>query len=230
MMATATMRMTEPAQPTVDLPTGFGAREGILGNDHVGWMRPTAKDTPISEIRKRFAEDGYVFVKNLLPRKDVLKVRKAYVSPLQAFTTHSYSCSYFSSFESTGILKPGTSHEDGIFNSAKDPVEHGGLGAGTPFTEEEMESMLSSHSHEDYLHFLEHPDLRNMVRDIMEWDKEVLLTRTMLRHNLPGGLGTGIHYDKLFLRYGGAYCLTAWVPVGMSSVNIPPGSFTWSLI
>ena len=74
--------------------------------------------------------------------------------------------------------------------------------------------MIQSHVQPDYLRFLEHPDLRQRVRDLMGWDKEILLQRTMLRHNCPGGLSTGIHYDKLFLRDGGSYFLTAWVPIG----------------
>lgn len=40
----------------------------------------------------------------------------------------------------------------------------------------------------------------------------------MLRHNVPFGMGTGIHYDKLFLRGGDGYCLTAWVPIGESKI------------
>ena len=34
------------------------------------------------------------------------------------------------------------------------------------------------------------------------------------RHNVPNGLSTGIHYDKIFLRAGDAEFLTAWVPIG----------------
>ena len=48
----------------------------------------------------------------------------------------------------------------------------------------------------------------------MRWNKEVLVDRAMLRHNCPGSLSTGIHYDKYFLRGGDAEFLTAWVPIG----------------
>lgn len=64
------------------------------------------------------------------------------------------------------------------------------------------------------MRFLDSPDLRQTVRNIMGWEKELLLKRTMLRHNAPGGVSTGIHYDKLFMRDGDAYFLTAWVPIG----------------
>lgn len=36
----------------------------------------------------------------------------------------------------------------------------------------------------------------------------------MLRHNCPGCLSTGVHYDNYFLRGGKADLLTAWVPIG----------------
>lgn len=45
------------------------------------WLKPTRKDTPFHEMRKRLREDGYVFVKGLLPREQVIDVRKECVSP-----------------------------------------------------------------------------------------------------------------------------------------------------
>lgn len=77
-----------------------------------------------------------------------------------------------------------------------------------------MQALVKAHTQPVYLKFLEHPELRRFVRDIMEWEKEVLLQRTMIRHNVPGSLSTGIHYDKLFLRKGSADFLTAWIPIG----------------
>ena len=48
----------------------------------------------------------------------------------------------------------------------------------------------------------------------MSWSKKVLVERALLRHNCPGSLSTGIHYDQLFLRGGGAGFLTAWILIG----------------
>lgn len=123
--------------------------------------------------------------------------------------------SYFEHYRDTGILKPDTSPVDGIYNATDDPSHHAGIGAGLlPPAEQEVQRLIESHILPDYLRFLEHPALRQMVRDLMGWQKEVLLRRTILRHNIPNGLSTGVHYDKLFLRDGGAYFLTAWVPIG----------------
>ena len=64
---------------------------GYLHADSVVWMKETPIDTPLDEIRRRFNEDGYVFVKNVMPREDVLDMRQA----------------YFEHLAPTGILKPG---------------------------------------------------------------------------------------------------------------------------
>lgn len=48
----------------------------------------------------------------------------------------------------------------------------------------------------------------------MSWKQEILVERAMLRHNCPGSLSTGIHYDQYFLRGGSSEFLTAWVPIG----------------
>ena len=123
---------------------------------------------------------------------------------------------YFSRYEATGILQHGSDPEAGIFNPDQLASQHGGIGAGElPPTDLQVQTMIESHRRPTYLEFLDHPELRQFVRQITGWDKEVMLKRTMLRHNVPGGLSTAVHYDKLFLRGGGAYFLTAWVPIGI---------------
>ncbi|KAF2720601.1 hypothetical protein K431DRAFT_90250 [Polychaeton citri CBS 116435] len=170
-----------------------------LEEDTVGWMVETPIDTPLQEMRRRFETDGYVFVKNVMPRGDVYNMREAYFSHLQH----------------TGILKPGSSPRDGIFDSTQDPVAHNGVGGrDLPEAATRVEALTSAHAHPLYLAFLEHPKLRQFVREFMGWKKDVLVKRTLLRHNVPHGLSTGIHYDRIFLRAGEAEFLTAWVPIG----------------
>ncbi|OCL12092.1 hypothetical protein AOQ84DRAFT_285928 [Glonium stellatum] len=170
----------------------------------VGWMRPTPANTPLEEIRKRFEKDGYVFMKGVIPREDVLDMREH----------------YFSHMAETGILKPGTSPREGIFNPENDPIAHSGVG-GTDLPEDQkkVEKLTSAHTTQIYLAFLEHPQLRGFIREFMGWKKDVMVQRTMLRHNVPNGLSTGIHYDRIFLRAGEAEFLTAWVPIGDCSAT-----------
>ncbi len=202
-MAAVTRAAPVPAHELVyephQLPKLRSNYGGHLEADSVGWMKETPIETPLDEMRKRFSKDGYVFIKNVLPREDVLNMREA----------------YFKHLESTGILKPGTSPRDGIFNDGDDPIMHAGVG-GTDLPEamDRVNKLEQAHHMPLYLAFLEHPKLRTFVKDFMGWSKDVLITRTMLRHNVPNGLSTGIHYDRIFLRAGEAEFLTAWVPIG----------------
>ena len=42
----------------------------------IGRMRPTPLCTTVDEIRHRFETDGYVWMKNVIPREDVLDMRQ----------------------------------------------------------------------------------------------------------------------------------------------------------
>jgi phytanoyl-CoA hydroxylase len=70
MGVTATSTQTQGELPIV------GSNQGKIKRQYIRWLRPTAKDTPMAEMRERLQLDGYLLVKNLLPREDVLKVRK----------------------------------------------------------------------------------------------------------------------------------------------------------
>lgn len=82
----------------------------------------------------------------------------------------------------TGILKPGTSPRDGIFNADADPIAHNGVG-GTDLPEDirKVNKLTEAHTLPVYQAFLEHPNLRGFVREFMGWEKDVLLMRTLLR-------------------------------------------------
>ena len=56
-------------------PISVGSNEGKIPQHDLEWLKETPTDTPLAEMQRRLREDGYVFVKNLIPREDVLKVR-----------------------------------------------------------------------------------------------------------------------------------------------------------
>ena len=125
--------------------------------------------------------------------------------------------SYFTHFQHTGILRPDTNPRDGIFDPGNNPLDHQGIG-GTP--EQETNDLLNiAHVDPKYRQFLKHPALRSFIRNFMGWKQEVITERAMLRHNCPGGVSTGVHYDQYFLRAGQAEFLTAWVPMGDCAPN-----------
>ena len=49
--------------------------------DATGWMRSTSLDTPMDEMRERYDRDGYIWVKNLIPREEVYNIREQYARP-----------------------------------------------------------------------------------------------------------------------------------------------------
>ncbi|GAB1742741.1 hypothetical protein NU219Hw_g8453t1 [Hortaea werneckii] len=207
-MAAITQNAPAPAHELVyepeSLPKLRSNYGDYLNQDSVGRMREVSVDTPMEEMRRRFEEDGYLFVRNVMPRDDVLDVRQA----------------YFEHLAPTGILKPGTSPRDGIFDSTQDPVVHNGVGGrDLPEDRDRVDRLVTAHTHPMYNFLLEHPKLRGFVREFMGWDKDVLVKRTLLRHNVPHGFSTGIHYDRIFLRQGEAEFLTAWVPIGDCSAE-----------
>ena len=51
----------------------------FIAQKSLGWMRPTSSDTSLDEMRRRFEHDGYLLVKGLIPRDDVLDMREQYV-------------------------------------------------------------------------------------------------------------------------------------------------------
>lgn len=176
----------------------------------VGWMRETNIDTPLDEMRRRFDDDGYIFVKGLMPREDVLDMREAYFKHLQP----------------TGILKPGSSPRDGIFDVAADPIAHNGVGGSDlPEDADRVDKLESAHSLPIYLAFLKHPKLRTFVREFMGWEKEVLIKRTLLRQ-----VSLSIRIDCICcsLNIQGTMCPMACPPVFImtksSSVRVRPSS------
>jgi phytanoyl-CoA hydroxylase len=186
--------------------------DGPLELDQVGSLKITTLDTPMEEIRRRYSEDGYVFLKQLLLREDVLKAREQ----------------YFQLLEPSGVLKLSTSPVQGIFNEAKDPLDYPGIGAGGqdsngrpigPHPEiagKFVDLALQAHGEDWYKEsFCKHPALLHFVKEFTGWkDNTLAIKRTLLRNNTPGNKAIGVHYDQIFLRHGDDSALTAWVPMG----------------
>lgn len=80
-------------------PLKLRSSGGIIEPHFLGKLRPTHLDTSMEEIRKRYEDDGYVWLKGLLPPSDVWDARKE----------------YFRFLGPTGLIKEGTDPKDGIY-------------------------------------------------------------------------------------------------------------------
>ncbi|ORY18054.1 hypothetical protein BCR34DRAFT_621678 [Clohesyomyces aquaticus] len=174
--------------------------DGLLRHDQIGSLKQSSPDMPIDELRRRYNEDGYLFLKALLPREDVLRARAA----------------YFTMLEPSGVLKPGTTTVEGIFDPAKDKEDFPGIGAGAAggngkpggaTAERFVDLALESHYTEWYKEaFCKHPGLKEMVARLTGW-------------------AIGVHHDQIFLRHGEPTSLTAWCSMG--DIGLTGGGFIY---
>lgn len=58
------------------LPDGLGQNGGRVSLSHLNRLRPSSASLPLDELRQRLQQDGYLFVKGLIPRNDVLDARE----------------------------------------------------------------------------------------------------------------------------------------------------------
>jgi phytanoyl-CoA hydroxylase len=64
----------EPISPPVPQ---IRSNEGdYIEEKSLGWMRPSSADETLEEMWRRFEDDGYLLIKGLLPREDVLDMRE----------------------------------------------------------------------------------------------------------------------------------------------------------
>ncbi|KAJ9204130.1 hypothetical protein DTO021D3_3910 [Paecilomyces variotii] len=189
--------------------------DGPLQPEDIAYLRPSDPNTmPIDELRNRYNEDGYLFLKQLLPREDVLRARER----------------YFNLVAPTGVLEEGTRPVEGIFNSKRSIDDFPGIGAGAvggngrpggDSAKQFVDLALEAHYKDWYAEELcRHPALENFVAEFTGWGKNTLpVRRTLLRNNIPTSKPIGVHYDQIFLRYGEPTAVTAWVPIGDVKVN-----------
>lgn len=183
--------------------------DGQLQPRQLGRLRPSDPALPIEELRARLEEDNYLFLKGLLPRDHALKAREA----------------YFSFLSPSGVLAPGTTPVEGIYDRSKDVSGFPGIGAGAagknakPGGEKAalfVDLALKAHTEDWYAEdFSKHPALIGFISKLTGWgDNTLQFRRSLLRNNIPGTKAIGVHYDQIFLRYGEDTNLTAWCPMG----------------
>ncbi|TVY55678.1 hypothetical protein LCER1_G004690 [Lachnellula cervina] len=201
--------------PYLETQVPLFVNDGQLKPQNIEYLKPTTPDTPIEEIRRRYNEDGYVYMKGVLPREDILKVREE----------------YFRLLSPSGVLKPGTAPVDGIFNPTGDSLDYPAFGAGHyagpnqgPGAERSakyLELGLQAHREAWFKEMLcHHPALLGFADRLTGWGEDtVVLQRALLRNNTPGNKAIGVHYDQIFLRHGEDSVLTAWIPIGDTKAN-----------
>lgn len=192
----------------------LAVNDGDLEPFEIAPLKPSDPfNLPLKELRRRYREDGYLFLKGIIPRQDVLRAR----------------AEYFEYLAPSGVLKPGTEPVEGIFDDKKDIKLFPGIGAGesggntTPAKEttEFMRRALDAHGQDWYAEkFCKHPALIEFIKQFTGWSSNTHpLRRTLLRNNIPNTKPIGVHYDQIFLRHGEPTSVAVWVPIGDISLH-----------
>ncbi|KAK7432450.1 hypothetical protein QQZ08_001015 [Neonectria magnoliae] len=159
----------------------------------------------MEEIRRRYVQDGVVWVKGLLNPDTVNKCRKEYFTMVN---------------EGTGILKPSTDPVDGIFSGGdwRQFLLPGAVRVAAGLKDEGpfVDNAIKSHVAPFYQDFKKYASqqLEPFVGKLCEFEDPWCLPRSLLRCSVPGGETTPVHYDQIFLRAGPPTSITAWVPIG----------------
>lgn len=196
-----------------DIPQLF-VNDGPLGTENVTQLLPSSCEEPFEVLLNRLHQHGYLFVKKLLPREDVLQIREK----------------YFEYLSPSGVLKPGSLPVDGLFDNSQDPAAFPGIGAGSTGEngrpggdKAQLFVDLAIQAHRELWYsetFCRHPTLAKFVAQLTGWgERSMLFRRSLLRNNIPGTKAIGVHYDQIFLRWGDLSNLTAWCPLGDISID-----------
>jgi ectoine hydroxylase-related dioxygenase (phytanoyl-CoA dioxygenase family) len=151
----------------------------------LGWLEPSDPAEPLVALKTRYEEDGYLWLKGLLPRAEVLGFRRY----------------FFEQFSSTGLLAPGSDPGEGIANPEPEAGDN----------RKRLMEVVRSAAYES---FCLKPQLWGFL-DLLLDGMSYLHKRKMIRYTRPGDpSSTGAHYDLVYLRGGTSRLVTAWIPIG----------------
>ncbi len=157
--------------------------------DRLGQLRPSDPHDSWEVLRQRFHDDGYLWLKGVLPRRAVLDFRRE----------------VFGALRDTGLLREGSDVTEGIFSGRKDQAE----------AQQKLRDIVRWASYEAFC--LSEPVVR--FYESFLGGPVYLHKRKILRFTVPGDPScTGAHYDLTYLRGGTDKVCTSWIPIGDTPV------------
>lgn len=154
--------------------------------NRIGRLQPNHPNEPIESLRNSLKTQGYLWLKGILPRDEVLALRAR----------------YFERMAETGIVDARSSHQDGLYSGKRDTS-----GRGTHLLMEFVRTAA-------FEAFCFHPIIWQFYEKLMSGDV-YLHKRKIVRHTYPGDeKTTDAHYDLIYLRGGTDSVLSSWIPLG----------------
>jgi ectoine hydroxylase-related dioxygenase (phytanoyl-CoA dioxygenase family) len=156
----------------------------------LGYLVPSDPTRAYAELREQYRAQGYIWLKGLLDRQEVLTFRRR----------------YFAALTEAGLplLVPGTDPVEGIYDARAAPVDPG------LYHKVLMEIVRWA----EYEAFCLMTPIRRFYEIFLE-GAPYLHKRKIIRHGRPGDRHcTGAHYDLIYLRGGTDRICTSWIPIG----------------
>ncbi|MER8901595.1 phytanoyl-CoA dioxygenase family protein [Mesorhizobium sp. M0772] len=179
--------------PVASIDLNANGKTLSMAPNRLGRLVPTDAGVGIDAIRGLLAEQGYVWLKGMLPRRDVIGFR-GWV---------------FSYLADTGLLQPGS-----------DPALGLAAAAGTfdrQFADRRLMALVRSTAYEG---FCAQPLMARLM-DAFVGGLSYLHKRKIMRFTQPGTtVATPAHYDLVYLRGGTSRIVTAWIPIGDVPVDM----------
>ncbi|HEX6970740.1 MAG TPA: phytanoyl-CoA dioxygenase family protein [Limnochordia bacterium] len=170
----------------LDGPLISNGHELSLAPDRFGWLTPSDPATPIAVLRERYREQGYLWLKGILDRDEVLAFRRR----------------FFAAMNEAGLLMPGT-----------DPVD-GRYAGGGEDKELARKLLVEIVRWAVYEAFCMAKPILHFYEAFFE-GAPYLHKRKLIRYTKPGDPHcTGAHYDLTYLRGGTDRLCTSWIPIG----------------
>jgi ectoine hydroxylase-related dioxygenase (phytanoyl-CoA dioxygenase family) len=154
--------------------------------DRLGWLTPTAADTPPTTLRDRYHDHGYLWLKGFLDPQEVTSFR-AYV---------------FRHMCDVGLLAPGSEPALGLSSGQAHLKDH---------ADRKLMALVRSAAYEA---FCVQPRLWTFMDEVLE-GLSYLHKRKIMRYTRPHtATVTPAHYDLIYLRGGSSRVVTVWIPIG----------------
>jgi ectoine hydroxylase-related dioxygenase (phytanoyl-CoA dioxygenase family) len=170
------------------LPDSLVSNQYPLSLENLGQLQPTTPAQPRDALWEQYQAQGYLWLKGLLPRADVLAFRRR----------------VFAAFAESGLVAPGTDPVDGIY-SGQEAVQ------GRPHPNKILSEMVRWAAFEAFC--LARPMIE-FYESFFE-GAVYLHKRKLLRYTVPDDPHcTGPHYDLVYLRGGTDRICTSWIPIG----------------
>ena len=156
-----------------------------LSPEHLGALIPGNPETSIEDLREQYRAQGYLWLKNFLPREEVLGFR----------------CRFFEAFQQVGLLKADTDPVEGIYSGQEDKQQTNKV-------------LMEQARTAAYEFFCLQPRLWQFFDAFLE-GPSYLHKRKIIRYLTPeSAWATPAHYDLIYLRGGTDSVVSCWIPLG----------------